>query len=189
SGIAMVLAQAAYWSAVPQEERPHDLLFILTSGHMCGGAGTRGFISAHRELLENVVLELHLEHAALEHVDRDGKLAPTGQPEPRWWFTTENPGLEDAVRAAISAEDLRRSLIVPPTIFANQPTTDGGAFHLEGVPLVNFLTAPVYLFDSQDTLDKIDREHLAAITRAAVRVIESTRGTTARSMREGVRTS
>jgi hypothetical protein len=187
-GIAMVMAQAAYWSAVPREERPHNLLFLLTSGHMCGGAGSRGFISAHRELLESVVLELHLEHAALEHVERDGKLTHTGEPEPRWWFTTENPGLEDAVRAAISAEDLRRSLIVPPTIFGGAPTTDGGPFHPEGVPLVNFLSAPVYLFDSKDTLEKIDREHLAAITRAAARIIESTVGTTARSMREGVRT-
>jgi len=189
SGIAMVLAQATYWAAVPASERPHHLLFLLTSGHMCGAAGTRAFISAHPDLLANTVLELHLEHAALEHVERDGKFVATGLPEPRWWFTSENGALEAGVRAAITAEDLGRSLVVPPTLFGDRPTTDGGAFHLAGVPLVNFLTAPVYLFDSQDTLDKIDRAHLAAITRAAVRIVESTAASTARSMREGVRTA
>jgi hypothetical protein len=54
---------------------------------------------------------------------------------------------------------------------------------------VNFLTAPFYLFDSQDTLDKIDRAHLAAITRAAVGIVGSTRGMTAQSMRESVRST
>ena len=34
SGIALVLAQAAYWSQVPQAERPHRLLFLLNAGHM-----------------------------------------------------------------------------------------------------------------------------------------------------------
>ena len=32
---------------VPAEERPHNLLFLLTTGHMVHGAGTRGFIDAH----------------------------------------------------------------------------------------------------------------------------------------------
>ena len=46
------------------------------------------------------------------------------------------------------AEDVRRSLILPPTVFGPQPTTDAAAFYTAGVPIVNFLTAPFYLFDS-----------------------------------------
>src|SRR3972149_6587451 len=87
------------------------------------------------------------------------------------------------VRAAIEAEDLRRSLILPPNAFGPRPTTDGGDIHLAGVPIVNFLTAPFYLFDSQDTLDKIHRPSLVAVTRAAVRIIESTAGKTASALR------
>ena len=34
SGIALVLAQARYWSRVPASERPHNLLFLLNGGHM-----------------------------------------------------------------------------------------------------------------------------------------------------------
>lgn len=186
SGTALVLAQAEYWSQVPAQERPHRLVFTLNAGHMVAGAGARAFIEAHRADLERTVLELHLEHAAGEYAEENGQLKPTGQPEARWWFTTRIPQLETAVRGAIEAEDLERSLILPPTAFGARPPTDGGSFHLAGVPVVNFLPAPFYLFDSQDTLDKVDRAHLAAITRAAVRIVESTRGATARSMREGV---
>jgi len=189
SGIGLVLAQARYWSQVPRQDRPHRLLFLLNGGHMVGGAGARAFVEAHHEELERTVLEIHLEHAANECTEEDGQLKPTGYPEARWWFTSQVPHLEQAVQTAIETEDLRRSLILSPTAFGSRPTTDGGAFYAAGVPIVNFLTAPFYLFDSQDTLDKIDRAHLAAITRAAVGIVGSTRGMTAQSMRESVRST
>ena len=112
------------------------------------------------------MLELHLEHAALEVADaRRRSGAPTTgahgpghaavvvhQPQPR-------PGGGRARRAdhraarpvdARGARRLRR---------ARRPPT-APVYHLEGVPLVNFLAAPFYLFDAMDTLDKIDRDHL-----------------------------
>jgi hypothetical protein len=186
SGIAMVLAQAQYWSRLPRAERPHRLLFLLNSGHMAGGAGAKAFIETHREELESVVLEVHLEHAANECVEENGVLALTGRPEVRWWFTSRIPQLESAVQTAIEAEELNRSLVLPPTAFGPRPTTDGGDFHLAGVPLMNFLTAPFYLFDSRDTMDKIHRESLVPVTRAAIRIIEWTAGRTATQMRAQV---
>ncbi len=186
SGIALVLAQASYWSRVPREERPHRLVFLLNAGHMAGGAGARAYCAGHQAELARVVLEVHLEHTAREFGDGGGVLAPTGEPETRWWFTSRNPALESHVRGAIEAEDLRRSMIMPPDAFGPRPTTDGGEFHLHGVPLVNFLTAPFYLFDAMDTLDKIDRPSLAPVTRAAVRIIGSTAGVSAAAMRAGV---
>jgi hypothetical protein len=186
SGIALILAQARYWSAVPPEDRPHNLLFLLNSGHMAHGSGTAAFIATHRDLLPRVVLEVHLEHTARECRGENGRLVPTDDPEVRWWFTTRNEALLDAVEHALRAEDLRRSLVVPPDIFGPHPTTDGGFFHTEGVPLVNFLTAPMYLFDAQDTIDKIHMGSLEPVTRAAVRIIASTRGVSADTMRAGV---
>ncbi len=186
SGIALVLAQAAYWSKVPRASRPHRLVFLLNAGHMAGGAGTKAFIAAHREMLARVVLEVHLEHAANEVVaGADGTLVTTGLPEARWWFTTRLAPLERAVHEAIEAEGLDRSLVLKPDVFGPHPTTDGGFFHLEGVPLVNYLTAPFYLFDAMDTLDKIHRPSLVPVTRATVRLIESTAGVSAAAMRSG----
>jgi hypothetical protein len=183
SGIALVLAQAAYWSRVPRHERPHRLVFLLNAGHMAGGAGCAAFLEEHAEELEQIVLEVHLEHAAREFVERDGALVPSGHPEARWLFTTRIPALEAAVLKAVEAEDLRRSLILRPDTFGPHPTTDGGFFHTRGVPLVNYLTAPFYLFDACDRMDKIDDDSLVPITRTAIRIIESTRALSAAAMR------
>jgi hypothetical protein len=183
SGMALVLAQAAYWAGVPAAERPHSLTFLLTAGHMAGGAGTRSYVDRHAGELDRVVLEVHLEHAAAE-VRGDGeRLELTGQPEPRWWFTSTESGLEAAVAAALRAEDLRRSLVLKPTAFGEAPTTDGSAFYLAGVPIVHFLTAPMYLFDSADTIDKIHVPSLEPVTRAAIRIINSLHGRTAADLR------
>lgn len=153
---------------------------------MSGGAGQRSFVEQHREELERTVLELHLEHIAAEFTDEGGALHATGEPEVGWWFASLIPRLQDAVRAAIEAEDVRRSLIVKPTIFGDKPTTDAADFYPAGVPIVNFLAAPFYLFDAMDTLDKIYRPHLVPITRAAIRIIESTAGVSATQMRAEV---
>ena len=185
SGIALVLAQAAYWSRVPPAERPHRLMFLLNGGHMSGGVGQATFVRSHRAELDRVVLEVHLEHAASEVSEEGGELQPTGRPETRWWFTSRIPRLEAAVREAIEAEDLRRSYILPPTAFSEKPTTDGADFHLAGVPLVDYLTAPFYLFDAMDTMDKIHRPSLVPVTRAAIRIINSTAGVSASAMRAG----
>jgi hypothetical protein len=187
SGMALVLAQAAYWASVPAAQRPHNLTFVLTAGHMAGGAGARAFVKRHAAELDRVVLEVHLEHAAAE-VRGDGvRLKRTGQPEPRWWFTSTAPGLEAAVADAVRAEDLRRSLVLKPTVFGEAPTTDGSAFYLAGVPIVHFLTAPMYLFDSADTIDKIHVPSLEPVTRAVIRIIDSLRNRTAADLRAAVR--
>ena len=183
SGISLVLAQAAYWSRVSQSERPHRLVFLLNSGHMAGGTGQRAYVEQHRDELERTVLELHLEHVAAEFTDDGGTLHATGEPEVGWWFTSEIPRLQDAVRTAIETEHVRRSHIVKPTVFGEKPTTDAADFYPAGVPIVNYLAAPFYLFDAMDTLDKIYRPHLVPITRAAIRIVASTRGVSAAGMR------
>ncbi len=186
SGMALVLAQAAYWASVPAADRPHNLTFLLTAGHMAGGAGTRSFVDRHADSLPRVVLEVHLEHAAMQVTGDGERLEPTGQPEPRWWFTSTEPGLQAAVADALRREDLRRSLVLKPTVFGESPTTDGSAFYLAGVPIVQFLTAPMYLFDSADTVDKIHVPSLEPVSRAAIRIIESVRGRTAAQLRASV---
>jgi hypothetical protein len=190
SGIALVLAQAAYWAAQPRARRPHRLRFLLQGGHMAGGAGLRRYLADHRDELASVVLEVHLEHAArqfAERTDRPGReLAPTGLVTPRWWFTSRNPDLEAAVLDALTVEQLDRSMLVAPDALGAHPPTDGGLYHTAGVPIVNFLAAPFYLFDAMDTLDKVDRAGLVPLTRATIRIVDATRGVSAATMRAGV---
>jgi hypothetical protein len=184
SGISLVLAQAHYWSKRLPEERPHRLRFILQGGHMCGGAGLQAYVTTHAAELKDVVLEVHLEHAALEaKEDSTGKLVTTDRPVPRWFFTSRIEPLERAVSAALVGEELTRSMVMAPDAFGANPPTDGAAYHAAGVPIVNFVTAPWYLFDSTDTLDKIDRAHLVPLTRATIRIIRFTADTTATKLR------
>ncbi len=91
-----------------------------------------------------------------EFVETRHGLAPSGRPEPRWWFTSRIPRLEAAVASALAAEGITRSLILPPDALGPHPTTDGGLFHLHGIPPVHFLAAPFCLFDERDRMDEID---------------------------------
>ncbi|WP_219471980.1 M28 family peptidase [Nonomuraea rhizosphaerae] len=184
SGCALVLAAAHHWARVPAAERPHNLTFLLTSGHMAHAAGTRAFIDRHRTELADVVLELHLEHAALRCEPVDGMLVPTADPEVRWWFTSRAARLERLVQETLEAEGLRRSFVLPPDVFSPMPPTDGAFFHPEGVPLVHFLSAPMYLFDSADTLDKVDVAGLEPLARAAIRIVSGTAGWTPADLRD-----
>lgn len=186
SGISLVLAQATYWSRVPAARRPHNMLFLLTGAHMFGGAGTTAFVETHRDLLDRVVVEVHLEHAARECVGKAGRLAPTDDPEVRWWFTSQNPTLEATVQSALAGQDLRRSVVYRPDVFFDTPPTDGAAFYAAGVPLVHFLTAPMYLFDKGDTIDKIHEASLEPLSRATIQIIEATQEVSASAMRAGI---
>ncbi len=184
TGIAMLLAQAAAWAAVPESQRPHRLVFVATAAHMSHGAGTRAFIQRHHAMLERTVLEIHLEHAAIDSPPEELGLDDAGtRVTARWWFTTENPVLEQIVWDAIVEHHLDRSLVLTPDALAPFPTTDGGFFHVEGVPLVNYLTAPWYLFDPADTLERVDHPSLDKVSRAAYDIVRATAGISAEQMR------
>jgi hypothetical protein len=189
SGTALVLAQALYWSQVPAAERPHNLLFLLNGGHMSGGAGLRAFVTRNVGLLARTVLELHLEHVAREGRGENGRLVPTDRPEVRWWFTSRIPALRAAVKQVLVGERLDRSIIMLPDGFppgSPAPPTDGAFFHPAGVPIVNLLAAPMYLFDAADTVELIHEESLVPVTRAAARLVAWTGDQTAAGMRAAV---
>lgn len=182
TGIALVLAQAAHWAAVPAARRPHRLRFVLHAGHMCGGAGHDAYVRDHADELARVVLAVHLEHAALDTV-REGDTLGPGPCVPRWFFTSRIPRLEATVARAIETADLRRSMLVAPDALGPNPPTDAAQLHEWGVPIVQLLTAPWYLFDVADTVDKVDRRGLLPISRATIQIVESTAGISAAAMR------
>ena len=176
SGVALVLAQAWHWSRVPRHERPFHLLFLFNAGHMTGGAGLTAFLERHRGLVDRSAVAIHLEHAAREPCVEQGKLRASDQVTPRWWFTSQIEPLEEAVGQALHREDLRRSLVLPPDAFFEIPPTDGGRLYPTGVPIVQLLAAPEYLFDIGDTLPMVHEESLLPITRAVVHVLHGLRG-------------
>jgi hypothetical protein len=186
SGTALVLAQAKFWAAQSASKRPHRMVFLLHGGHMSGGAGLHQYIDAHRDELAGVVLEIHLEHVARQFEEVGGNIVPTGECVPRWWFTSRNPQLEGFVTSALTAEKVHRSMLLAPDAIGTQPPTDGAFYHSEGVPIVQCMSAPWYLFDAADTLDKVDTASLVPLTRATIRILSATKGISAAAMRAGL---
>lgn len=183
SGMALVVAQAHYWSQVPESDRPFDLLFLMNGGHMSGGAGIQHFVDAERDRLGRIVLALHLEHVARQHVLEAGAAVPTADPAPRWWFTSRIAPLEDALELALEEHDLRRSFVLRPDALGNRPPTDG-AFLYPDVPVLQLLSAPEYLFAPIDTMEMIHEPSLVPITLAVVDVIMALEDQTAATMRD-----
>lgn len=174
TGIAQVLAQAQHWAAVPESERPHPITFLLSTGHMAGAAGSLAFVDEHAELMDRTVLELHLEHVALRPATVDGEMVATEVPEVRWWFTTDRDDLRAMVLDALDAEGMRRDLVLPDVGFfgAEGPLSDAAPFTWGEVPIISMISAPAYLFDARDTIDKVDVDGMATVHAAAVRLVE-----------------
>ena len=186
SGMALVLAQAKYWSQIPKEQRPFNLMFLMNCAHMAGGRGAIAFAKKYKELLRKVVVGIHLEHVARDVKSENGKLIPLDDPTVRWWFVSRIIPLEETVEDVIIKENLKRSILLPPDGFPpgrDGPPTDGSFYHLEGIPFVSFLTAPPYLFDPADTLDKIHQESYEPLTQAVIRIINSLKDHTADELR------
>ena len=118
---------------------------------MAGGAGLHAYIDQHRAELDARGARTAPRARGAEARGDDG--VDGGRPVPRWWFVSRIPSLEAAVSEALHAEDLWRSMILAPDAIGPQPPTDGGFYHQAGVPIVDFLAAPWYLFDEADTLD------------------------------------
>jgi len=191
SGMALVLGQAKYWSQIPKEQRPFNLMFLMNGAHMAGGRGTEEFVKRNEDLLSKTVAAIHLEHVARDVKSENGKLIPLDAPTIRWWFTSRILPLEQIVEDAIIKEDLQRSIILPPDNLIpghDMPPTDGAFYHPAGIPFVSFLTAPPYLFDTSDTMDKVHQESFIPITQAVIRIINSLKGFTAKGLRDQILT-
>jgi len=155
-------------------------MFVATTGHMSGAAGSIALVGAYPEILDQTVLEVHLEHIARRaNMTPDG-LELTDEPETRWWFITKRPDLQQLVVDALHAEKLNRDLILPAVGFfgGDAPLSDAAPLSLAGVPIVSLITTPIYLFDPRDTPDKFDENSTKAVSDAAIRMIEATRSLT-----------
>lgn len=191
SGMALVLAQAKYWSQIPKEQRPFNLMFLMNCGHMAGGIGQQEFVKKNKDFLPKIITAIHLEHVARDVKSKNGKLIPLDAPTVRWWFVSRIIPLEDITEDAIIKEDLDRSIFLPPDGLVpgmDGPPTDANSYQPAGVPFISFLTAPPYLFDSADTLDKIHQESFEPLTRAVIRIINSIKGHTAKGLRDQILT-
>ncbi|MBK9071851.1 MAG: M28 family peptidase [Myxococcales bacterium] len=172
SGCAVVLAVArALAEAGPLRRR---VIVLFTAGHFYGSIGTRTFISRHRDtLLPQIALEITTEHVAKEAVeDASGKLVPNGRTEATGCFVPFQRALADRILGHIKANALQRTLLLPPEgPLGDYPPTDGGDWHEAGIPIINFISNPVYLLTADDALPWVDEPRLPRLAQTVLDIV------------------
>jgi len=162
SGAGMVLSLARYYAHLPVSERPFTMIFLFTGGHMVGGATNADFIEKHKgDLLPQSLFDICIEHIADDYVP---PAAPTGNAEPRGVFITENPVTVSLYAKSVVDAGLSRTLVFPTGTPLGVPT-DAQQYGRAGLPVVSMISGPIWLFDDDDTLDRVHKASLAPMAR------------------------
>jgi hypothetical protein len=175
SGCSVILALAKHFAQRRGLRRKVVVLF--TAGHFYGSLGTRRFIADHaRDVVPKVALELSVEHVAKEAVeDKDGRLVESGRAEGTGVFLPFNRAVVAAVLASVRGNGVDRVFLLPAEgPLGPYPPTDGGDWYKAGVPLVNFISNPVYLLNEEDDFHWVMESRLPKIAGAVAGIVEAT---------------
>ncbi len=177
SGSAEVLALARYYASRPASERERGLLFVTFDSHFTGYQSHFAFAQQYVTGADrpfDIVANATVEHIARQAVVRGGKLAMTGETEPRAFFRLGGSVVRQAIVEAIRRRDLRRTLVINTrslTKAGNMPT-DASPLSRAGVPTASFISGPIYLYDDVDTIEMVDVPQLVPVAAAFVDIID-----------------
>ncbi len=174
AGVAVVLALAQRAARQYSGRKPElTLAFVLEAAECLFVLGSRSYIARHREdLIRDLVVDLHIEHLAREYTeDQTGALMPTGDIQARALFVTDTGPLVDLAREAVIANNLRRTILMPTTTPLGVPT-DASAYNRAGLPVISFISPPLYWNALEDTWEKIATDQLVPTATAFWGMIE-----------------
>ncbi len=161
SGMSCMLAMAKMYSQIPQEELEKSILFIATDTHFSDYDTQDAVVEALFGEDSNIVANICVEHIAKEYeINDDGTISETGEIDPRIVFVSGSDTLINIVNEEFVRHGMTRTLVLPATLLGENLCTDADEFYQEGIPICNLISSPVYLYDNDDTLDKIEKEAL-----------------------------
>jgi len=166
SGASVVLAIAEYYSQIPEEERDKTLMFTMMDTHFSDYDSHDAVVEEYFNGDYNILADVCIEHIANEAEDVDGELTLTGEVEPRIVFISKNDALIKITREEMVRQDLDRTILLSATIFGDEVPTDADMFFIQGVPIVSLISGPIYLYDNQDTIDKVAKDELKPTAQA-----------------------
>lgn len=164
SGTSEVLALARYFGALKKKYRPMSLMFATMDSHFTGYQGHAAFLKKYVENApeaERPRVNFAIEHIARHgYVDENGKLKMTNLPEIAGILENVGEKPLNVIRKVIPKYGLDRTVVLPATFFGVSLPTDASGAYQEAVPVVSLISGPIYLYDRQDTLDKVYKPHL-----------------------------
>jgi hypothetical protein len=174
SGIASVLALAKFYGAYVPDLRVRTLVFDFEGNHWSWNypLGSREFARRNPDILDRTVAVFGIEHIAREMKVEDGKYVDAGYPSPSILFTPDNAQLKQLAIEAVKKNNLDYTLI--PRFGGEDLLIPAQTrwFHLQGLPVYQYISGPEYLYLADDTLDKIDKERFATVNRTFIDLIE-----------------
>jgi hypothetical protein len=160
-GIGMVLGLARYYAQLPVDQRAHTMVFYFGGTHMIGARANTAFMETHTaDVMSKLVVDIAIEHIA---DDYNPPNAPAGLVEPRGNFIFENPVMVSALAGSVASHGSYRTLLFPTGTPLGVPT-DAGMFAREGYPVSSLISGPVWLFDDDDTLERVAVKELAPLS-------------------------
>lgn len=179
SGVGMVLSLAKYFSQIPKSEREKTLIFTFTGSHFVGGPSNKAFLREHKDdFLRHTLYDICIEHIADDYRPPDWE---GGGVEPRGVFITENPVVISRFAHMVARHDMNRTLLFPTGTPLGVPTdalssAKEGISEDMGLPIVSQISGPTWLFDDDDTLERVARDELVPLTRTYVDFINQMSG-------------
>ena len=171
SGTSIVMSLAKYYGQLPKNSREKTILFATLDSHFYGYAANLHFIKKHQTINKKILIDICIEHIALEGKEVNGELVMTEDIEPRGFVITENKKFLEITKNSIINNNIERTVMVPTyTILGVE--TDAFHIHKSGIPIISFISGPIYLYDELDTPDKVAVDQLQPTTSMFVDIID-----------------
>ncbi len=174
SGIASVLALAKFYGSYVPDLRVRTLVFDFEGNHWSWDypMGSRIFARQNPDVIDKTIAVFGIEHIAREMKVVDGKYVDAGHPSPSILFAPNDPEFKQFAIEAVKKNNLDYTFI--PRFGGEDIMIPAQTrwFHLQGLPVYQFITGPEYLYLEDDTLDKIDRERFVTVNRTFIDLIE-----------------
>lgn len=187
TGTAEVLALAKAFASVPAAERERTLMFTTFDTHFTGYQAHKAFLDKYvtdPQTPYRLVANVTLEHIGLAGTVRNGKLVMSTLPEPRGIFRTGTSVVRNVIHKAIIRHRLERTAVIPANGADGIPT-DASFLVPTKVPVISLVSGPVYLYDEDDTMDKVARDELRPVAQAFAYIVDQLDDLPANVLRRG----
>ncbi|MFT5100917.1 MAG: hypothetical protein ACI9CE_002508 [Flavobacterium sp.] len=174
SGIASVLALAKFYAAYVPDLRVRTLVFDVEDGHWDWSypKGNREFVKRNPNVIDRTEAVFGIEHIAREMKVEDTKYVDAEHTSPTIFFAPDNAELKQLAIEAVKKNNLDYTII--PRFGGEDILIPAQTrwFHLQGLPVFQYISGPEYLYLADDTLAKIDKARFVTVNRTFIDLIE-----------------